>query len=142
MQLNMIYNQTFIYMKQVIFLSAITAVLALSSCKEKTGYYDLNKNEPVTLVKDENTGLMIDAETKKPVYIYVNEETNDTIFGATGKIINGSIIKMEDGKYKYDDLKVKLDEDGDFKIKDGDYKRKVEADGDTKVKDGDDKREN
>ena len=129
-------------MKQVIFLSAITAVLALSSCKEKTGYYDLNKNEPVTLVKDENTGLMIDAETKKPVYIYVNEETNDTIFGATGKIINGSIIKMEDGKYKYDDLKVKLDEDGDFKIKDGDYKRKVEADGDTKVKDGDDKREN
>jgi len=127
-------------MKQVFFLSAISAVLALSSCKEKTGYYDLNKNEPVTLVKDENTGLLVHADTKKPVYIYVNEATNDTIFGATGKVINGQVIKMEDGKYKYDDLKVKLDDDGEFKIKDGDYKRKVEADGDTKVKDGDTKK--
>jgi hypothetical protein len=127
-------------MKQVFFLSAISAVLTLSSCKEKTGYYDLNKNEPATLVKDENTGLMVDAETKKPVYIYVNEETKDTIFGATGKVINGNIIKLEDGKYKYDDLKVKLDEDGEFKVKDGDYKRKVEADGDSKIKDGDSKK--
>ena len=52
-------------------------------------------------------------------------------------MINGHVIKLEDGKYKYDGLKVKLDEDGDFKIKDGDYKRKVEADGDIKIKDGD-----
>jgi hypothetical protein len=126
-------------MKQVFFLSALAAVVALGSCKEKTGYYDLNNDKPVTLVKDENSGLMVDAETKKPVYIYVNEQTNDTIFGATGKVINGQIIKLEDGKYKYDDLKVKLDEDGDYKIKDGDYKKKVEADGDIKIKDGDNK---
>src|SRR5436190_8381110 len=121
-------------MKQAFFLSAISAVLALTSCKEKTGYYDLNKNEPVTLVKDENTGLLVDADTKKPVYIYVNEGTKDTILGATGKVINGNLVKLEDGKYKYDGLKVKLDEDGDFKIKDGDYKRKVEANGDIKIK--------
>ena len=127
-------------MKQAFFLSAISAALALSSCKEKTGYYDLNKKEPVTLVKDENTGLLVDADTKKPVYIYVNEATKDTIFGLTGKVINGNLVKLEDGKYKYDDLKVKLDEDGDFKIKDGDYKRKVEADGDIKIKDGDTKK--
>ena len=127
-------------MKQVIFLSAISAVLALSSCREKTGYYDLNNDKPVTLVKDENTGLMVDAETKKPVYIYVNEQTNDTIFGATGKVINGQVVKMEDGKYKYDDLKVTLDEDGDYKIKDGDYKEKGEADGDIKIKDRDSKK--
>lgn len=127
-------------MKQVFFLSTISAVLALSSCTEKTGYYDLNDDKPVTLVKDENTGLMVDAETKKPVYIYVNEQTNDTIFGATGKVINGQVVKMEDGKYKYDDLKVKLDGDGEYKIKDGDYKKKVEADGDIKIKDGDTKK--
>jgi hypothetical protein len=127
-------------MKQAFFLSAISAVLALTSCKEKTGYYDLNKNEPVTLVKDENTGLLVDADTKKPVYIYVNEGTKDTILGATGKVINGNLVKLEDGKYKYDGLKVKLDEDGDFKIKDGDYKRKVEANGDIKIKDGDTKK--
>jgi hypothetical protein len=53
----------------MLFLSVIPAVLALSSCKEKTGDYDLNKNEPVSSVKDENTGLMVDAETQKPVYI-------------------------------------------------------------------------
>ena len=127
-------------MKHVFFLSLTTTVLAFSSCQEKTGYYDLNKDKPVTLVKDEKTGLMVDAETKKPVYIYVNEETKDTIYGETGKVINGQVIKLEDGKYKYDDLKVKLDGDGEFKIKDGDYKRKVEADGDIKIKDGDTKK--
>ena len=126
-------------MKQVLFFSAITTLLVLGSCKEKTGYYDLNNDKPVTLVKDENSGLMVDAETKQPVYIYVNEQTNDTIFGATGKVINGQVVKLEDGKYKYDDLKVKLDEDGDYKIKEGDYKKKVEADGDIKIKDGDKK---
>ena len=129
-------------MKQTFFLTITIVVLVLTSCKEgtKSGYYDLNKDERVSLVKDEKTGLMVDAETKKPVYIYVNEETNDTIFGSTGKVINGNVIKLEDGKYKYEDLKVKLDEDGDFKLKDGDYKRKVEADGDIKIKDGDKKK--
>ena len=129
-------------MKQAFFLTITTVVLILAGCKEgtKSGYYDLNNDKRVTLVKDEKTGLMVDAETKKPVYIYVNEETKDTFYGATGKVINGNVIKLKDGKYKYDDLKVKLDEDGDFKIKDGDYKRKVEADGDIKIKDGDKKK--
>ncbi len=127
-------------MKQVFFLSALSAVLAFSSCKEKTGYYDLNNEKSVALVKDENTGLLVDVETKKPVYIYVTEETNAPIFGFTGKVINGQLVKLEDGKYKYEDLKVKLDEDGDFKVKDGDYKRKVDADGDIKIKDGDSKK--
>ena len=70
-------------MKQTFLLAITTAVLALSGCKEetKTGYYDLNRDESIDLIKDENTGLMVNAETKKPVYIYVNEETNDTIFG-------------------------------------------------------------
>jgi hypothetical protein len=123
-------------------MSITASLLALIGCKDQTesDYYDLNKGEKVSLVKDENTGLMVDAETKKPVYIYVNQETKDTIYGATGKVINGQVIRLEDGKYKYDDLKVKLDEDGEFKIKDGDYKKKVEADGDTKIKDGDSKK--
>jgi hypothetical protein len=128
-------------MKCLIFLSVTSMVLALGSCRDETksGYYDLNRGEDVELVKDERTGLLVDAETKKPVYIYVNEKTNDTIFGATGKVINGEVV-LENGKYKYDDLKVKLDSDGDFKVKDGDYKRKVDADGDVKIKDGDKKK--
>ena len=129
-------------MKHVLFMSIIASLLVLIGCKDQTesDYYDLNKGENVSLVKDENTGLMVDAETKKPVYIYVNNETKDTIYGATGKVINGQVIRLEDGKYKYDDLKVKLDEDGEFKIKDGDYKKKVEADGDTKIKEDDSKK--
>ena len=126
-------------MKHVLFLSIATGLLAMTGCKDQTksAYYDLNEGENVTLVKDGETGRMINSETRKAPYIYVNNETNDTIFGATGEVINGHVIKLENGKYKYDDFKAKLDEDGGFKIKDGDYKRKGEAVGDIKVKDGD-----
>lgn len=128
-------------MKQLFFMSTTTAVLALSSCEERTksGYYDLNSGKSINLVKDENTGLMLDADTRQPVYIYVNSKTNDTLYGATGEVINGQVVKTEDGTYKYGNLTIKEDSDGDFKIKDGDYKRKRDADGDVKVKDKDDK---
>ena len=126
-------------MKQVLFISITASVLSLMGCKDQTEseYYDLNRDKQVKLVKDENTGLMVDADTKQPVYIYVNTETKDTIYGPTGEVINGRMIKSEDGKYTYGDLKIKQDEDGDFKLKDGDYKKKIDADGDTKTKDDD-----
>jgi hypothetical protein len=124
-------------MKQIFFMSAATAVLVLGGCVEQTksGYYDLNSGKSITLVKDENTGLMLDAETKQPVYIYVNGKTNDTLYGATGEVINGQVVKTEDGRYKYGSLTIKEDSDGDLKIEDGDYKRKLDADGDLKEKD-------
>ena len=95
-------------------------------CEEQTKsrYYDLNSGKSITLVKDENTGLMVDAETRQPVYIYVNKKTKDTLYGATGEVINGQVVKTEDGTYKYGNLTIKEDSDGDFKIKDEDYKRK------------------
>ena len=128
-------------MKHVFFLSIIASLLVLISCKDRTDaeYYDLNRGKTVKLVKDENTGIMVDADTRQPVYIYVNTETNDTIYGVTGEVINGQVVKLEDGKYKYGDLKIKQDEDGDLKLKDGDFKKKIDADGDAKTKDGDDK---
>lgn len=129
-------------MKHVIFLSALAAVLVLVSCKDRTGssYYDLNSGKTVKLEKDEATGLMVDADTRQPVYIYVDKRTDDTIYGVTGEVINGKVMKLEDGKYKYGELKIKHDDDGDFKLKDGDFKKKIDADGDVKTKDGDDKR--
>jgi protein involved in sex pheromone biosynthesis len=129
-------------MKRTFFLSTIASLLVLASCKERTEgeYYDLNNEKSVKLVKDENTGIMVDADTRQPVYIYVNTDTKDTIYGVTGEVINGKVVKMEDGKFKYGDLKIKQDEDGDFKLKDGDFKKKIDADGDTKTKDGDAKR--
>ena len=120
---------------------AVTAVLIFCSCEERTksGYYDLNTGKSITLVRDEITGLMVDADTRQPVYIYVNSKTKDTLFGATGEVINGQVVKTENGDYRYGNLTIKEDEDGDFKIKDGDYKRKSDEDGDVKSKDKDDK---
>lgn len=128
-------------MKQILFMSAATSVLVLGGCAEQTksGYYDLNTGKSITLVKDENTGLMLDDETKQPVYIYVNRKTKDTLYGATGEVINGQVVKTGDGTYKYGSLTIKEDSDGDIKIKDGDYKRKIDADGDVKEKDEDGK---
>ena len=76
---------------------------------------------------------MVNSETNEPVYIYVDTKTNDTIYGASGKVINGYVVKTSDGKYKYDG-------DDEYKIKDSDYKKKVNGeevknkDGDTKIK--------
>ena len=125
-------------MKKTRLVATTVALITLASCKDQTksAYYDLNKGESVELVKDENTGQLVDAETKEPVYIYVNKETNDTILGSTGQVINGHVIESN-GKYSY--AEIKMEDDGEYKIKEGDYKEKMEKDGDLKIKDGDSK---
>jgi hypothetical protein len=124
-----------------VLVSLATAAVMASCSEPKDRYVDLSTGEPVVLVKDESTGLMVNAETKKPLRIYVDTKTNDTIWGKTGAVINGSLLK-EGEVYVYvndEDRKVKTDEDGSYKIKDGDYKKKVDEDGDIKIKDGDTK---
>ncbi|MEO8110101.1 MAG: hypothetical protein ABI594_08720 [Ginsengibacter sp.] len=117
---------------------------SIISCADKDHrYIDLETGKYVDLVKDSTNGRMVDADTREPVVIYVDTQTKDTIYGKTGKVINGNLTKTNDGKYKYiateDGLdKVKTDDDA-YKIKDGDYKKKVEKDGDVKIKDGDTK---
>jgi len=117
-------------MKKHLFLISISASVLLTACKEDR-YVDLTSGEAIKLEKDEATGLMVQTDTRKPVYIYVDTKTHDTIYGATGKVINGSVVKTEDGKYKYDG-------DDEYKIKDGDFKKKVDGD-EIKIKDGDTK---
>ena len=84
-------------MKHAIFLSLASTVLLITACKDQTksAYYDLNRDEDVDLVKDDATGRMIDAKSRQAPYIYVNNETNDTIYGATGEVINGHVIRLE-----------------------------------------------
>ena len=119
-------------MKKLLFLFG-AAVMIFTSCKRER-YYDLTAGKYVTLEKDEKTGRMINTETHKPVYIYVDRETKDTIYGATGDVVNGHVVVTSDGKYDIDD---------EYKIKYGDYKKKVDGDevkikeGDTKIKIGD-----
>jgi hypothetical protein len=127
-----------------LLFSSVLLVL-ISSCNSRSRYLDLNTGEPVK--KDEKTGVMVNAGTGEPVTIYVDRESNDTIWGKNGKVVNGQVAKNDDGKwqikidneeYKAEsgDAKIKS-EDGDYKVKDGDYKKKVEKDGDVKIKDGD-----
>ncbi|MHB1179234.1 MAG: hypothetical protein ACYCZO_12985 [Daejeonella sp.] len=113
-------------------------------------YVDLNTGDSIHVIADPETGYAFNSDTKKPVYLYVNNK-RDTIF-TTGAVVNNKIIRVNDDYYEIDDAKVTVDDkdvtikyadykkkvDGDdYKIKDGDYKLKVDGDGDSKMKDGD-----
>ncbi len=128
-------------------MKKISSVIALSftlifiiSCSDgKDRYVDLSTGDPIEPIKDEQTGIIINKETKKPVYMYVDTKKNDTIYGKTGEVVNGHVIS-ENNKYVYDgDIKVDIDDDGSVKYKDDDQKIKMEKDGDIKIKDGDQK---
>jgi hypothetical protein len=119
----------------------------LFSCSDtKDRYIDLRTGKTVKLVKDEKSGLMVDETTKGPVYIYVDTKTDDTIYGKTGTVINGQVVKNRDNDYVYvkdfeayevkgEDYKVEVEKDGDIKIKDGDSKLKIDGEtGEKKVK--------
>jgi hypothetical protein len=115
-------------MKQVIIPAIAALLLSATGCKNETPrYVNPDTGESLELVKDANTGLMVDEKTKRPVYMYVDTEKNDTIFGETGQVVNGHIV-LQEGKYRYNDQKIKAE--------DGEYKIKVESDGDAKIKDG------
>jgi hypothetical protein len=127
----------------LVLLAASIVWMACSDSKDR--YVDLSNGQPVQLVKDDSTGLMVNAETHKPVRIYVDTRTHDTIWGRTGKVVNGSLYKSDNGRYVYtgadnneDDYRVKKDDNASYKIKDdeADYKKKVEKDGDIKIKTG------
>ena len=122
-------------MKSIIAaIAGLVTMSLLTGCKPQDRYLDLNTGDRVELEKDSSSGLMVRTDTKKPVEIYVDTKTNDTIYAPTGKVINGHVVKLGEWKYKYDD-------DGEYKIKndEADYKKKVEKDGDIKIKDGDTK---
>jgi hypothetical protein len=117
-------------MKQLLILFGMSVLTLLIACN-RGRYVDMVSGEHVELEKDSKTGLMVDSKTHKPVYMYVDTKTNDTIFGATGDVINGHIVKTENGKFKWDG-------EDEYKLKVGDYKEKVDGD-ETKIKDGDKK---
>ena len=153
-------------MKYSNFLLVVLATGLFSSCKQNEDYVDLNTGKTITVKTDPETGYIINAETNKPVYLYVNNANGDTLYGRTGKVINKKVVRVGDSRYEYKDdgsytytngsyvkkvdgdgdvkitdgdYKKKVDDDGSYKIKDGDYKKKVDEDGNIKIKDGDKK---
>lgn len=117
-----------VIMKKLLVVS-VAAIIIFTACKQQR-YYDLTAGKYVELKRDEKTGLMVNATTQEPVYMYVDTRTNDTIYGATGKVINGYVIKTSSGEYKFDEE--------EYKVKYGDYKKKIEGD-EAKVKTNDGK---
>ncbi len=121
----------------------VTGLIAtlLWSCSDSSGrYVDLTTGKSIELVKDDNTGLMVHKDSKEPVYIYVDTKSKDTIYGKTGKVINGHVVVDRENKYVFDDdIKVVEPVSTNDTYKSGDYKVEVEKDGDIKIKDGDKK---
>ena len=65
-------------MKKTITAVVVIMSLVWMSCStEKDRYVDLRTGESIKLEKDSETGVWINAETKKPVYMYVDTEKND-----------------------------------------------------------------
>jgi len=129
-------------MKKVFSVLSFTALVALlASCSDsKERYIDLSTGKAVEIEKDEKTGIVVNKETNDPLYIYVDTKKNDTIYGKTGKVINGHVIVKDNNKYVFDeDEKLEVNQNGSVEYKDGDYKMEIEKDGDIKIKDGDKK---
>jgi len=129
-------------MKTTTVLSGIVALVvsatACSSNKEGR-FLNLTSGEEVNIVEDDN-GRMVDEKTGQPVSLYVNTRTNDTIYGPTGKVVNGHLEYDDDANlFVYDDgdKKVKID-GGEYKIKNRNAKVKADIDGsEYKYKDDD-----
>lgn len=102
-----------------------------------TKYVDLKTGQPVDLYYNSKKKRTYSESTNEPVDLYVNVATGDTIYGKGRYVVNNYIVKTEDGTYKLDNKKIKID-GSEIKIKDGDKKFKME-DGEMKIKDGDEK---
>lgn len=135
-------------MKKNPLIPALLVALGLAACNSnpEARYLDLNTGEYVAMKKDSTTGQMVSVQTGKPVEIYVDTQTHDTIWGKSGNVVNGKVSKTgtrwevrdestHAADAPADDAKVKTD-DGDFKVKDGSYTKKVDKDGDVKIETG------
>ena len=102
---------------------------------EKPQYVDIYTGQPIDIYYDAGKHLTINRATRTPVEFYINTSNWDTVFGIGQFVVNNFIIKDENGRYKLDENKVKLDGD-ELKIKDGDRKLKIDGE-EFKLKDGD-----
>lgn len=88
-------------------------------------YVDLSTGQPVDLYYDAKTRRTYSSMTNEPVEFYVDMNTHDTIYGRGRYVVNNYIMKANDGMYRLDASKIKMDKD-DIKIKDGNKKFKMD----------------
>lgn len=97
-------------------------------------YVDINTGDSLDLWYDPVKFVTIIRKTNMPVDFYINTVTWDTVYGRGKFVVNNLIIKDEQGKYKLDESKVKIEGD-ELKIKDG-LKSKSKGNKKDKTKDG------
>ena len=88
-------------------------------------YVDLSTGQPVDLYYDSKARRTYSSMTNQPVELYVDMNTHDTIYGRGRYVVNNYIMKANDGMYRLDAAKIKMDKD-DLKIKDGNKKLKMD----------------
>ena len=97
-------------------------------------FIDLNSGDTLDYWFDTEKKTIMNRTNGVPVEFYVNTYTGDTVYGRGRFVVNGLVLKGEDGKWKFDESKVKIDKD-ELKIKDGNRKLKIDGD-EIKVKEG------
>lgn len=107
--------------------SDLISTMAEDTVPNKTVYRDLNTGETLDIWYDAVGIRTLNKKTGAPVEFYINTATNDTVFGRGRFVVNGYVIKADDGKWKLDDGKVKIDGD-ELKVKVGDQKFKIDGD--------------
>ena len=97
-------------------------------------FIDLNSGDTLDYWFDTEKKTIMNRTNGMPVEFYVNTYTGDTVYGRGRFVVNGLLLKGDDGKWKFDEGKVKIDKD-ELKIKDGNRKLKIDGD-EIKVKEG------
>src|ERR1044071_5099973 len=112
-------------MKGSVVLGMVAAWLSFSACNKvssetetdeesvvvNTGFTDLETGQPVELMKDEETGYVLEAESGEPLDFYINMNTMDTFYGRTGTVVNKAIFQNETGYYELDEDKIRREDD-------------------------------
>jgi|GEM_PF-2680789 len=93
----------------------------------KKSYLDLSSGQTIEIWYDVAGLRTLNKKTGATVEFYVNTTTNDTVFGKGKYVVNGYMIRAGDGKWKFDDGKLKVDGD-ELKLKIGDQKLKIDGD--------------
>jgi hypothetical protein len=139
-----------------LFVAIIATFVAAAQNPASHAYtiVDLNTGEKVDVYYDTKTYRTINNATSQPVDFYIityeNTLASDTVHGVTQLIVNNMVRKNGEGKWEFDDAKVKWDgnefkmkdkygrkvkwEKGELKVKDWNSKYKSEAGDDTKYK--------
>lgn len=114
------------------YATTITTSQATSSTdRAMPVYYDLQTRQPIEVAQDENSRQYADVSTHKPLVFYYDPISLDT-FDSRGRLVNNALI-LTNGDYSLDEAKIKSNDDA-FKIKTDEMKMKIEKDGDMKIK--------